>query len=59
MTLVFYWAARIIAAVIMFQTLYFKFSGAEESVYIFTAVGMEPCPNSKTRNYLILLNGFY
>ena len=42
MTLVFYWAARIIAAVIMFQTLYFKFSGAEESVYIFTAVGMEP-----------------
>lgn len=37
-----YWAARIIAAVIMFQTLYFKFSGAEESVYIFTTVGMEP-----------------
>ena len=37
-----YWAARIIAAVIMFQTLYFKFSGAEESVYIFSTVGMEP-----------------
>jgi putative oxidoreductase len=37
-----YWAARIIAAVIMTQTLYFKFTGAEESVYIFTTVGMEP-----------------
>ena len=37
-----YWAARLIAAVILFQTLFFKFSGAEESVYIFTTVGMEP-----------------
>jgi len=37
-----YWAARVLAGVIMFQTLYFKFTGAEESVYIFTTVGMEP-----------------
>lgn len=37
-----YWAARIAAAVIMLQTLYFKFSGAEESIYIFSTVGMEP-----------------
>lgn len=36
------WAARIAAAIIMIQTLYFKFSGAEESVYIFSAVGIEP-----------------
>ncbi len=36
------WACRIIAAVIMLQTLFFKFSGAEESVYIFTQVGIEP-----------------
>ncbi len=36
------WTAQITAAVIMFQTLFFKFSGAEESVYIFTKVGMEP-----------------
>lgn len=35
-------AARVIAAIILLQTLYFKFSGAEESVYIFTTVGMEP-----------------
>lgn len=42
LTTFFYWAARLIAAVVMFQTLYFKFTGAEESVYIFTTVGMEP-----------------
>lgn len=35
-------AARLIAAIVLLQTLYFKFSGAEESVYIFTTVGMEP-----------------
>jgi putative oxidoreductase len=40
--LILYWGARLIAAVIMLQTLYFKFSGSEESVYIFTTVGMEP-----------------
>ncbi|HEY5822822.1 MAG TPA: DoxX family protein [Cyclobacteriaceae bacterium] len=37
-----YWLARLMAAVIMLQTLYFKFSASEESVYIFTTVGMEP-----------------
>ena len=37
-----YWAARLIAAVILLQTLYFKFTGAPESVYIFTTVGIEP-----------------
>ena len=36
------WIAQVTAAVIMFQTLFFKFSGAEESVYIFSKVGMEP-----------------
>ncbi|MEQ8244559.1 DoxX family membrane protein [Fulvivirga sp.] len=35
-------AARVIAAIILLQTLYFKFTGAEESIYIFTTVGMEP-----------------
>lgn len=33
---------RVVAALIMLQTLYFKFTGAEESVYIFTTVGIEP-----------------
>ena len=36
------WAARLIAALIMLQTLYFKFTGASESIEIFTRVGMEP-----------------
>ncbi len=33
---------RAVAAFIMLQTLYFKFSAAPESVYIFTQAGMEP-----------------
>jgi putative oxidoreductase len=36
------WIARLIAAAILLQTLFFKFTGAEESVYIFQTVGMEP-----------------
>ena len=36
------WTLRGIAAVILLQTLFFKFSGAKESVYIFTTLGMEP-----------------
>lgn len=36
------WVLRIIAALIMLQTLYFKFSGSEESVYIFSQLGIEP-----------------
>lgn len=39
---IFFWALRITAAYILLQTLRFKFSGAEESIYIFTKVGMEP-----------------
>lgn len=42
MKLYIYWIARLVAALIMLQTLYFKFSGAEESVYIFSQLGMEP-----------------
>jgi len=33
---------RIIAALILLQTLFFKFTAAHESVYIFTKVGLEP-----------------
>ena len=36
------WVLRIIAALIMLQTLYFKFTGADESVYIFSQLGIEP-----------------
>ena len=36
------WVLRVIAAFILLQTLFFKFSGARESVYIFTTLGIEP-----------------
>ncbi|MEP7257614.1 MAG: DoxX family protein, partial [Flavitalea sp.] len=36
------WICRIVAAVILLQTLFFKFSAAPESVYIFSTLGMEP-----------------
>ena len=36
------WICRVVAAVILLQTLFFKFTGAPESVYIFTKVGLEP-----------------
>lgn len=39
---IFLWVLKVIAALIMLQTLFFKFSGAAESVYIFTKVGIEP-----------------
>lgn len=36
------WICRIGAAVILLQTLFFKFTAAPESVYIFSKVGLEP-----------------
>lgn len=36
------WLIRLPAAAILLQTLFFKFSGVPESVYIFTKVGLEP-----------------
>lgn len=36
------WVLRIIPALILLQTLFYKFSGAPESVYIFTMLGIEP-----------------
>jgi uncharacterized membrane protein YphA (DoxX/SURF4 family) len=36
------WAGQLVAAVILLQTLYFKFSGAEESRFIFSTLGVEP-----------------
>ena len=36
------WACQIVAAIILLQTLFFKFTGAEESVYIFSKLGAEP-----------------
>ena len=36
------WLFGLTAAIILLQTLYFKFTGAEESVYIFSTLGIEP-----------------
>jgi hypothetical protein len=36
------WVLQIVVALILFQTLFFKFTGAEESKYIFTKLGAEP-----------------
>jgi putative oxidoreductase len=36
------WLLQIIVAVILLQTLFFKFTGAEESIYIFSTLGLEP-----------------
>ncbi|QSB27850.1 DoxX family protein [Flavobacterium sp. CLA17] len=36
------WILRITASVILLQTLYFKFTGAPESIYIFSTLGIEP-----------------
>lgn len=39
---IIYWVARIVAALILGQTLFFKFAAAEESVALFTKLGAEP-----------------
>ena len=39
---IFAWVLKLIASVILLQTLFFKFSAAPESVYIFSKLGMEP-----------------
>jgi len=37
-----YWALRIIPAIIFLQTLFFKFTAAPETIYIFEKLGAEP-----------------
>ena len=39
---IFIWVLRLLAAVILLQTLYFKFTAKPESVELFTMLGMEP-----------------
>jgi hypothetical protein len=36
------WVLQVVVAVILLQTLFFKFTGAPESVYIFSKLGAEP-----------------
>jgi hypothetical protein len=41
-TVIAAWTFQLVAAVILGQTLFFKFTGAPESVYIFETLGAEP-----------------
>jgi uncharacterized membrane protein YphA (DoxX/SURF4 family) len=36
------WVLRMTVAIILSQTLYFKFTGAPESIHIFSSLGVEP-----------------
>lgn len=40
--LIISWILRILAAIILLQTLYFKFTGAAESIELFTKLRVEP-----------------
>ncbi|CAN0184185.1 unnamed protein product [Chrysoparadoxa australica] len=39
---ILFWVLRVLAAGILLQTLFFKFTGHPESIYIFETVGLEP-----------------
>lgn len=39
---IFIWVLRLLVAIIFLQTLYFKFTGAPESIYIFETLEIEP-----------------
>lgn len=39
---IFLWIVKILAAIILLQTLFYKFTGAPESVFIFETLGLEP-----------------
>ncbi|HLF50820.1 DoxX family protein [Flavobacterium sp.] len=41
-SVIFTWVLRLIPAIILLQTLFFKFTASEESVYIFSMLSMEP-----------------
>ena len=36
------WVFQVVAALILLQSLFFKFTGAEESIYLFEQLGVEP-----------------
>lgn len=40
--LIIIWILRLVPAIILLQTLYFKFTAHPESVKLFTEIGMEP-----------------
>jgi putative oxidoreductase len=49
--------SAILAALILLQTLYFKFTGASESVYIFSQLGIEPYGRIGTGVLELIISG--
>ena len=49
--------SAILAALILLQTLYFKFTGAPESVYIFSQLGMDPYGRIGTGVLELIISG--
>ena len=39
---IFIWIIKVVTVAILVQTLYFKFTSAPESIYIFSTLGIEP-----------------
>lgn len=56
-TVIITWILRLLAAVIMLQTLYFKFSASAESVYIFSTLNMEPWGRIGTGIFELIASG--
>ena len=54
---IFIWILRIIAAGIMLQTLYFKFTAHPQSVALFTQLGMEPWGRIGTGVFELIASG--
>lgn len=48
------WIAQVAAAVIMGQTLFFKFCGAPEAIYIVTTLGVEPWGRCATATFELI-----
>ena len=40
--ILFVWIVKLVAVIILLQTLYFKFTAAPESIFIFSTLGIEP-----------------
>ncbi len=61
---IYIWILRLVVALILLQTLYFKFTGAPKSVYIFSSLGVEPFGryfaglSELTASILLLVPGF-
>ena len=59
-----HWLPRLIVAIILAQTLFFKFTGAPESIAIFKQLGMEPWGRIgigfiELLSVLLLLSNYY